>query len=113
MKILKRILSYVPWILISILAAFGYLMILIGPVSQSENEILLALQNMFLLMLIQLCLVAGGVIAIIFILIDVFYLNKKLSTQRYKTPKKFGVLLLITAVVATVHFILEKVIDVI
>lgn len=113
MKILKRILSYVPWILISILAAFGYLMVLIGPVSQSENEMLLALQNMFLLMFIQLCLVAGGVIAFIFILIDVFYLNKKISTHRHKTPIKFGIILLIATVVGTVHLILEKVIDVI
>ena len=55
----------------------------------------------------------GGAIAICFVVLDVFYLRKKLKNNPKKTIIRLAALLIITVLVALVHYILEKVIDVI
>jgi len=63
--------------------------------------------------MIQVGLWVGSAIAICFVLLDVFYLRKKLKNNPKKTIIRLAALLIITVLVALVHYILEKVIDVI
>ncbi|SHF59599.1 hypothetical protein SAMN05444344_0701 [Tenacibaculum mesophilum] len=57
--------------------------------------------------------IVGLVIAVLFILLDVFYLKKKLKNKGKLISIQFGVLMIVTAFVIVVHYLLEKVIDII
>lgn len=63
--------------------------------------------------LVHIGLLIGFVIAFLFILFDVLYLKKKLENIQKPTMIRFGILLIITIIVAFIHYLLEKVIDVI
>lgn len=58
-------------------------------------------------------LIIGLVITLLFILLDVFYLKKKLKNKGKSTVVQFGLLLIIAITVGIIHYVLEKVIDVI
>ena len=58
-------------------------------------------------------LIIGTIIALIYILLDDFILKKKLSNNWNSFLIRISILLLITILVGIVHYILEKVIDVI
>lgn len=63
--------------------------------------------------LISVGLIIGGIIAVFFILVEYFILKKKLGNNRNILLIRSLTLLLITLAVGIVHYILEKVIDVI
>ncbi|MFI1770327.1 hypothetical protein [Thalassobellus citreus] len=63
--------------------------------------------------LVNVGLIVGLVIAVLFILFDVFYLKKKLKWYKHSWAIRFVLLLTISFVVAIIHYVLEKVIDVI
>lgn len=63
--------------------------------------------------LFHIGLVIGLVITLLFILLDVFYLKKKLKNNGKSTAVRFGWLLIITITVGVIHYVLEKVIDII
>ena len=114
MKILKQVLAYLFWIAISFIAAFGYIRIILGPEPDSGSSILaflfLLIRNVIIVKFVP---IIGSIIALVFILIDIFYLKKKLKSNIKSTGIRFILLLVITLVVAIIHYILEKVIDVI
>jgi hypothetical protein len=58
-------------------------------------------------------LIIGTIIALIFILFDYFILRKRLSNNWNSFLIRISILLLMTILVGIVHYILEKVIDVI
>lgn len=57
--------------------------------------------------------VVGLIIALFFIVLDVFYLKKRFKNNLKSTIIRLVILLLITTAVGIVHYILEKIIDVI
>lgn len=63
--------------------------------------------------MIQVGLWVGSAIALCFVLLDIFYLRKKLKNNPKRTVIRLAVLLMITVLVSIVHYLLEKVIDVI
>ncbi|WP_299125897.1 hypothetical protein [uncultured Winogradskyella sp.] len=114
MKILKQILAYLFWIGISFVAAFSYVRILIGPEPDESNGFLNLLDLLInRTVIVQLVPIIASIIAILFILTDIFYLKKKLKNNSKGIPSRFLVIMLITIVVGITHYILEKVIDII
>ena len=113
MRTLRHILAYLFWIVLSLCLGIGYMRIVLGPNDVSEDGIWYLLHLFFEVGLIQVGLWVGFAIATCFILLDVFYLRKKLTNTVHKSSIRFAVLLAITVVIATAHYLLEKVIDVI
>ena len=63
--------------------------------------------------LMHVGLVIGVIIALLFLLLDIFYIKKKFKKNDKLIIVQFGALFIITIIVAVIHYILEKVIDVI
>ncbi len=112
MKTLKQILAYLIWIVVSLLLGIGYMRILLGPRGNFKGFWRL-LDLFYDIGLICIGGIAGLVISFLFILVDLFYLKKKLKTSVRATLTRFLILIGITVVVAGIHYILEKVIDII
>ena len=114
MNILKQILAYLVWIVVSLLLGIGYMWILLGTVGETSSTGFLHLLNLMSnLVLVYVGLIGGSVIALLFILIDIFYLKKKLKSNMKSTIIRFFILLVIAIVVGVTHYILEKIVDVI
>lgn len=113
MKALKQILVYIIWTLLAILLGIAYIRILTGPGMKNPTGFLHLLYSISNYLLFILGVIMGFGIAILFILIDIFYLKKRLENNMKSTVIRFIVLLGITIIVAIIHYILEIVVDVI
>lgn len=113
MRFLKLILTYFIWTILSLLLGIGYMRLVLGPNDVSEEGMWYLLHLFYDMGLFHVGVWIGVAIASCFILLDVFIIRKKLKNNPKKTTIQLLTLLAITVVVAIVHYILEKVIDVI
>jgi len=113
MRILKYILAYLFWTLLSLFIGIGYMRLVLGANTVSEEGLGYLLHLFYDIGMIQVGLWVGSAIALCFVLLDIFYLRKKLKSNPKRTVIRLAVLLMITVLVAIVHYLLEKVIDVI
>jgi len=115
MKNIKQIAFYFWWTIVAMLMAFGYVSLLLGPVPDEESygKFSFVAQLFYGYGLLYVGLAIGSVAAILFVLTDKFFLTKRLQNKSHKTLVRLLVLSLIMAIVAIIHYILEKVIDVI
>lgn len=112
MRFLKLILTYFIWTILSLLLGMGYMRLVLGPNDVSEDGMWYLLHLFFDIGLLHVGFWIGVAIASCFILLDVLYLRGKLKNNPKKTRIQLFSLLGITALVAMVHYILEKVLDV-
>lgn len=63
--------------------------------------------------LLYMGLLIGVIIAFLFIIVDVFILKKKLDNNPKSTLFRIAVIMIISLLVFTLHYFLEKVIDII
>lgn len=113
MRIFKNISAYLFWTLLSLFIGIGYMRLVLGTNTVSEEGLGYLLHLFYDIGMIQVGLWVGSAIAICFVLLDVLYLRKKLKNNPKKAVLRLAVLLSITVLVAIVHYLLEKVIDVI
>ena len=115
MKKLKQILAYLIWIVLALLSGIGYMRIVLGPnTDSSKGGLFHVFGNLiYEFALVHVGLRIGGVIALLYILSDIFYLKKKLENNVKSTIIRFLFLLGIATVVGVTHYILEKVVDII
>lgn len=113
MRILKYILAYLFWTLLSLFIGIGYMRLVLGANTVSEEGLGYLLHLFYDIGMIQVGLWVGSAIALCFVLLDIFYLRKKLKNNPKRTVIRLAVLLMITVLVAIVHYLLEKIIDVI
>jgi len=109
---LKQIVAYLIWIGIALLMGVCHMFILLGPREPSTGFFRVLNDILYYLGLI-LGLKIGGIIALLFIILDIFYLKKKLKSNMKSTIIRFFILVIIAVVVGITHYVLEKVIDVI
>lgn len=113
MKLLKQLLTYLIWTSLSLLLGIGYMRIVLGSNNTSKDGLGYLFHLFYSWGLFHVGLVVGLVIAFLFILVDFFYLKKRFKKKDKLIIVRFGSLLTLTIVVAAIHYILEKVIDVI
>ena len=113
MQKIKNITTYFLWTILSIVCAFAYLRIVLGTVPTPTTDIGEAVFYTLAFFALQLGLILGFIIALVFVLTDIFYLKKKLENKPFKILIRFGVILSITVLVGIIHYILEKVVNVI
>ncbi len=115
MSSIKTIKFYLFWTILSLVLGIGYMLLLMGslPTDESFGGTGFILKVFYLHGIAFVGLPVGGIIALLFIVVDVFYLKKKLITNPYKSSFRFTVLLAIAMLIAVAHYILEKIIDVI
>lgn len=113
MKTLKQILTYIIWALIALLFGFAHMRFVLGPKTDAKNALKFIYNIFYNWGLIHVGLVIGSIIAVIFILFDVFYFKKKLKNSKKAPIIRFSILFIISVFVGLMHYLLEKVIDVI
>jgi hypothetical protein len=113
MNLLKQIIGYAIWIMVSLLLGFCHMYIVLGPRGEPSTGLLHLIDVFYTFGLFHVGIRIGLIIALLFVLLDVFYLKKKLENNIKSTGIRFMILLVITGIVATIHYILEKVIDII
>lgn len=113
MRIVRYILAYLFWTVLSLFMGIVYMRLVLGPNEVSEDGLWYLLHLFYKVGMIQVGLWVGAAIALCFILLDVFYLRYKLKNNPKKTRIRLIMLLAITVVIAIVHYVLEKVIDII
>lgn len=113
MKTIKQILTYVLWVVMALLIGIVYMLIILGPINMSSDGFWHILRMFYLIGLIRVGLGVGVVIGVIYVLTDIFYLKKKLKNNTHRTLIRILVLFLITIFVGVLHYVLEKVVDVI
>lgn len=113
MKLLKQLLTYLIWTSLSLLLGMGYMRIVLGANNMPKEGLGYLFHMFYNWGLFHIGLVVGLVIAFLFILLDIFYLKKRFKKKDKLIFARFGTLLTIAIVVVLIHYILEKVIDVI
>ena len=112
-KKLKKVLGYLPWILLSYIIAFVYMSLLTGRLWGNVTGIDVLLDRFFFFGMLPIVMAIGTIIALLFILTDIFYIKTKLAALPNKIAVRFSYILLITFIVFFCHYYLEKVIDII
>ena len=113
MSVFKRILVYFIWPLIAFLSAFVYVRIILGAKPVSSSFLMQMFGWFYEFAFIRLGLIIGSIVSLLFITIDIFYLKRKLTIGIKSTIIKLFVLTFIILIVEIIHYVLEKVIDVI
>ena len=113
MTILKRILNYLIWSILSFLSAFGYMRIILGPKPEPSTGWMKIFDSVYDIAMLNVGVILGSIIALLYILIDVFYLKQKLKNNTLNLFIRFLTLIAIISIVSITHYIIEKVIDII
>lgn len=115
MRIVKHLITYLFWTILSLIMGIVYMRLLLGNIAEDESigGFGYLLKIFFFHGLIFVGLPFGAIIALLFILIDWLFLRKKLNQGTKRTYMRIALLLAITGFIAIVHYVLEVVIDVI
>ncbi len=113
MRIFKTLITYLFWIVLSLITGIVYARCIINPNAVSKEGLWYLLHLFFEIGMLQVGFWVGLTIAICFILVDVIYLKRSLRYKLKLNKYRFIALVVITVFVIIVHFILEEVIDLI
>jgi hypothetical protein len=113
MHILKQIVSYSIWSIIALLLAFVYIRIVLGAQQESSTVFMAMFSWLYEYTFVYIGVIIASTITFLFILIDVFYLNKKLKNSKVPIIFRFFIIVTISILVSVTHYMLEKVIDII
>uniref|UniRef100_UPI00404B3366 hypothetical protein n=1 Tax=Gelidibacter sp. TaxID=2018083 RepID=UPI00404B3366 len=109
----KRLLGYIIWVVAAFLLAFIYVRIILGAKPVSSSFLMQMFGWFYEFAFLRLGLIIGSIVSLLFILIDVFYLKRKLAFVVNSTLIRLFALAFITLIIGIIHYVLEKVIDVI
>ncbi len=113
MTLLKQILNYLIWAIFSFLFAFGYMRIILGPKPEPSTGWMKLFDWIYDISMLNLGLILGSIIALFYIFIDLFYLKQKLKSNAFSPFVRFLTLIAITGIVGIIHYVAEKIIDII
>lgn len=112
-KTLKQAIGYGFWTLLSFIIAFVYMGLITGLFAGSSSGLKVVLDRFYFFGMLPVVLIIGAIIALLYILTDVFYIKTTLAPLPNKIAIRLSFLLFITLVVFFCHYNLEKVIDII
>ncbi|WP_233900113.1 hypothetical protein [Tenacibaculum piscium] len=118
MKLVYQIRDYFFWVILSLLSGIGYMRIVLGAKPKSSSiGILNVFDWIYDVVLFHVGLSIGSIIALLYVILDVFYLKKKFKNKAKNKAKlthiRFLFFSIIVIIVGVIHHILEKIIDVI
>ena len=113
MNILKKLLTYSIWILLALLSGYGLMYVVLGPKSKHSSGFMKTLDWTHDAALVFTGSIIGGITALLYILLDVFYLNRKLKNHKTSILIRGLLIIIITIIAGTIYYLLEKTIDII
>jgi len=109
----KIIFQYALWTLAALLLGIGYMWMILGSAPEQTDIWSFLVSRLHLWGLMHIGLAIGAIVATFFILLDAFYLKKKWASSGSLFSLRATTLLLIFVFVGTLHYLLEKIWDVI
>lgn len=115
MRAIKQSAYYFTWVLLSLVFGMLYMRIVLGkfPNDEDYHGFGFFLNLFYHFGLIYVGLIIGCIIALFFILTDVFIIKRKLGVSIQSMFIRLGILVSIAFLVGLIHFLLEKVFDII
>ncbi|MEO9953510.1 hypothetical protein [Nonlabens sp.] len=112
MRIIKQILIYLLWYLLALFFGFLHMRIMLGPQPVYNDSYLSILNWLYEVALIVSTSIMGSTIAVLFILLDLFYLRKKLSGNPRHLIIRIAIMIAITLMVIGLHYLYNYIFDV-
>jgi uncharacterized membrane protein YjjP (DUF1212 family) len=106
MKILKTITNYLIWLLISTFSGMGCMRIELGMPNEATGffAILNGLDESIMIWI-------GGFIGLIsfipFVLIDIYYIKRKIETRPIQNVIRMFTVIILTIIITLIHYVLE------
>ena len=95
------------------LFAFIYMRIILGPKPKPSTDFLKMFDWVYNLVFIRIGLILGSIIALLFFILNSFYLKKRLKQNSKASIIRCFYILIIAIIVTTLHYVCEKIIDII
>ena len=112
-KYVSRILNYIGWALLAFLIAFVYTRIILGAKPDPSTGLMKVLDFIYKYAFVYMGAIIGSIIATLYILVDVLYLSKRLKNTAHSTIIRLLIVITISIIVGTTHYMLERVVDII
>lgn len=109
----KTIWEYALWTMAALLLGMGYMYLVLGPPPEPTNTWNFFLGKIYLFGLVRIGLVVGGIVAVLFIIFDAFFIKRKWALSKNKLGIRIIALLILLVLVAMLHYLLEKTINLI
>lgn len=113
MNALKKLITYFIWTILALIIGVGYMRVVLGPNNTSTEGVGYLFTMYYNWSLFHVGAIIGLIVAVLFILLDVFYLKKKLKNNVKGTSIRCVLLFITTVFIGIIHYVLEKIIDVI
>ncbi|WP_319381730.1 hypothetical protein [Thiomicrorhabdus sp.] len=110
---LKRIFEYVLWTIAALLLGIGYMYLILGPAPEETSLVSFTTSKLYFFGMLYVGSIIGAILAVLFILFDVFYLKRKWQQSKHLFLKRVISMLFLLAGVGVLHYLLEKTFDVI
>lgn len=109
----KSWLEYLLWTAAALLLGVGYMHLILGSAPEQTNSLSFLIAKIYFFALLYVGGIVGSILAVLFILVDIFYLKRKWQSSTHFFAIRAISMLFILVVVATLHYLLEKTFDVI
>ena len=110
---IRIVFEYALWLVIAFLLALSYIYLLLGPVPKITGVWDFVFYKLYFFGLLRLGLIIGCLVSGIFIMTNVYFLGSKELSSRRKIVLRMLLLLVILMLVAGLHYLLEKVFNLI
>jgi len=114
-KMGKLILEYALWTVIALIFGIGYMYLIFltfgGSFEEETNVVSFIYSKMIFFGLLYMGLAIGSILAVLFIILDIFYLKRKLKYFKHKFIIRVFFMLFILAFMSPIHYLLEKTLD--
>lgn len=106
MKVITTITKYLIWLLLSIFSGMGWMRIELGK-SIEATGFLAVLNGLDKSIIIWIGGFIGSISFIPFVLIDLFYIQRKIGTKLNQNITKIFSVFILTGIAALIHYVLE------
>ena len=107
MKHLKKIAFYLLWSIVSVLLSIGLNYLLLGKKPISKTKLMLFFDWVYEYVLFVIGGIRGLICALLFFIINHYIIKQKLGQKKLQFSIQFLVLVLLTLLIAKIHYILE------
>ncbi len=107
MKQLKKSLFYILWTIVSVLLSVGLNYLILGKKPISKTKLMLLIDWVYEYVLFVIGGIRGLICTVIFFIINHYFIKQKIEQKKLVFSVQFLVLLLLTFLIAKIHYLLE------
>jgi hypothetical protein len=111
MKVTITIIKYIIWLLLSILSGMAWMRIELGKPISIDPTSIFSIFNVLNGIYVWIIIWIGGFIGLVsfipFVLVDIYYIKRKIKTRLYQNSIRFFAVLILSGLFTLIHYVLE------